>query len=1141
MSTLVPPPDVQALDTPNVLAGGLHPQPFLAANSNRPYLMFRPLRCPPVPSRTLLCGLAFALCAGVLMSEPIQPPAFSPWPQDYKAAPGTCIIGNGKRMVYGDASLAPLAAIVARDIRMATGITLAVAQATPVANEIVLGLDGNLAKESYVLTVSPAGISVLGQNYNAVAMGTATLLQSLHTNDKGEIAVPVYVVKDASTAEYSGVMLDIARQEHTMEVLRDVIDMCRFYKIRFFRLHFSDDGACLFPFAAYPQTSDPARTWKLQDIKDLVQYADERGVTLVPELETPGHCTYLCNRMPEAFGKGPAMDMSQPRIYETLDVMVKEIAAVFKSSPYIHIGCDEARVHTDNAQFMQAHNLKDDNDLFIYHVSKMNAIVKKYGKRTIAWECPCADKDVISMVWNITSKYGEDKHGETAPTLKAGRPVIQVSWEPSIGDPVEVLYDWRPYGKQNQFATGGMLGSELVFWQNHGNIALRVLRFKVPVRNEVTYNPKAPDTYPQFARRYASSQDQFDRVATGLDIRVGTNVHTLEEWMIAGGKGFIGPVYEYTGVLDAELVSHVKDATIHYLLEAGESWDMPYVTSPVFDPSVLHNTKAEIGSTTIFKARLFDKAGKPVGRTLIREFHNNPFTVNVVGAVRKEDPRFANALAFDLVKHLKTGAVRYQINGPVTTQSPEFTQPFRIVDDATVTFQYFDEAGKPRGVPWRMLARKVDFDPFSLTYKKPVSATVGAKEFVELVVDGMVDKNECLSGANAQQAVTVDLGKVLEVNRIVLHTFWNPDDNRAYQYSIDLSTDNQSWNTVANAGTNAVPATAKGYTHVFAPQRARYLRATVLGNNRTKGVELTELRAYGPDQKPDIATTPSTQEKLNPELQADLAFIAHAQPANLMATEILGEWDLIARTFGPNFNCKLVGDTKFGWQCGEAPGVLDINGHTLNWSTGGGNGTAVDTIFVGNGGRINWDGGFDGNWVKYPSNLRGNKPNTFNGIFHLRHGTMVLRKIAGVSALSGDIEMGGADGWNESFLLWEQSDQVADTASITTLPLNKDVKNPRASLCLQSCSETLGTLTVKTETIIDLGTSKDRKGAISFADSSKKEWDPGKGLTIKGEGTVRFGTSAAGLTPAQLASVAFVTPQGSVKAKINADGTLAPQ
>jgi len=1085
-----------------------------------------------------LAALLFALSSSLTFADSAQRPAFVPWPQEYKAGTGTCAIGNGKRTVYEDKSLAPLATILAKDVRMATGVALPAEQGKPAANEIALSLDGKLAKESYVLTVTEKGISVVGQNYNAVAMGTATLLQSLSRNDKEEIVAPAYVVKDWCFAEYSGVMLDIARQEHTMEVLRDVIDMCRFYKVRYFRLHFSDDGACLFPFEAYPQVNSQGNAWKLQDIKDLVQYADEHGVTLVPELETPGHCTFLVNRMPAVFGKGPGMDVTGPKVYETLDVMVKELSAVFKSSPYIHIGCDEARVHTDDQKFLKDHNLKDDGDLFAYHVSRMNEIVKKYGKRTVAWECPSTDKDVISTVWNITSKYREDKHGETANTLKGGRPVIQVSWEPGVWDPVEVLYDWRPYGKQQQFAKEGMLGSELVLWQNHGNIALRVLRWKVPVRNEVTYNPTASDSYAQFGSRFARSQDQFDRVATGLDIKMGNNVHTLEEWMNSGGKDPITPVYEYTGVLAGALVSPIPDATIRYRLEDNETWEMPDNKSPVYDPAVLKTVKAEIGSTTIFKARLFDKDGRALGRTLIRQFHNNPFTVNVVGAVRKEDPRFSGAMAFDLVQHQKAGMVRYQVNGPVTTGSPQYTKPFRIVDDATVTFQYFDEAGKAKGVPWRMLARKVDFDPYSLTYKKEVTATVGVKEFVELAVDGLVDKNECLNAANVKQALTVDLGKVLDVNRVVLYTFWNPDDGRAYQYTIDLSEDNKTWNTVVDASKNAVGATAKGYSHAFETRKARYIRTAVLGNNKTQGVEITELRAYGPDQKAGGPTTPSTQEKLNPQVQADLQFIDRAENANRAPTEVNGSWDQIGLLWGPNFSCKLVGDTNFGWQCGGASGVLDINGKTLNWSTGGGNGTAVSINLVGKGGRIKWDGGYSGNWVTYPSEIRGDKPNTFNGVFQLRHGTMRLWMTPGVAALSGDIEMGGVDGWNESFLVWIRSDQLPDTSSIITLPLYKDTKNQRATLMLLGNTDTLGSLAVRTETVIDLG---GKKGGIFFADSSKKEWDLTKTLTIKGEGTVRFGNSANGLTSEQLGIVSFETPQGKVKSKINADGTLAPR
>ena len=200
-----------------------------------------------------LAVLSSIILASGALANPAPRPAFVPWPQEYKAGTGVFVAGAGGRVVYEDKSLAPLAAILVRDIRMATGVALAAIQAKPEVNDIALRLDSKLQKESYVLTVTDKGILLVGQDYNALAMGTVTLVQSLDGNGKGAITVPAYAVKDWCFAEYSGLMLDIARQEHSMEVLRDVIDMCRFYKVRFFRLHFSDDCACLFPFESYPQ------------------------------------------------------------------------------------------------------------------------------------------------------------------------------------------------------------------------------------------------------------------------------------------------------------------------------------------------------------------------------------------------------------------------------------------------------------------------------------------------------------------------------------------------------------------------------------------------------------------------------------------------------------------------------------------------------------------------------------------------------------------------------------------------------------------------------------------------------------------------------------------------------------------------
>src|SRR4030095_5015159 len=93
--------------------------------------------------------------------------------------------------------------------------------------------------------------------------------------------------------------------------------------------------------------------YRLDELKDLVAYADVRAVTLVPEMETPGHSGQLRGTLPGVFGYRDAsgktitpgvLNMVSERSFEALETLVKEISEVFRSSPYFHVGCDEASV-----------------------------------------------------------------------------------------------------------------------------------------------------------------------------------------------------------------------------------------------------------------------------------------------------------------------------------------------------------------------------------------------------------------------------------------------------------------------------------------------------------------------------------------------------------------------------------------------------------------------------------------------------------------------------------------------------------------------------------------------------------------------------------------------------------------------------
>ena len=109
-----------------------------------------------------------------------------------------------------------MAGILAREIYMATGIALPTAAGRPAHGEIALRLDGALARESHVLTVTKAGVAIAGLELQCSGHGTVTLLQSLVGNDKAEIVIPAYTVKDWCAATYNAFMLDIARQPHSL-------------------------------------------------------------------------------------------------------------------------------------------------------------------------------------------------------------------------------------------------------------------------------------------------------------------------------------------------------------------------------------------------------------------------------------------------------------------------------------------------------------------------------------------------------------------------------------------------------------------------------------------------------------------------------------------------------------------------------------------------------------------------------------------------------------------------------------------------------------------------------------------------------------------------------------------------------------
>ena len=447
---------------------------------------------------------------------------FVPWPRSVVSQSGGVAFTPASRIVATHASLAPLAKVLESEIQMMTGLHLTTAAGASAPTDIVLGLDPALKPEgAYTVTVTDRVI-VKGGAYLGVAHGTSLLLQALVAVKSGQ-AVHRFTVEDAPYSEYYGAMVDLARQNNSLEELQGLINMMRLYRLRFLQLHMSDDQSWTFPSTAYPnlgKTNSSTRggpvpkLYSVQQWKDLVRYADERGVTIVPEIETPGHSGAARRDLPDAFGPDVAvMNMTNPKMYQALDTIIGEAAEIFKSSPYIHIGCDECNMEpisrdVNSKAFRDAHGIKDGNDLFAWHLAKMNEIVKKHGKRTIAWQdapfTDCVPKDVIVMVWHI-----DGNNGATPEYVQQGRPVIQVTWTPCVYQPVKQVYDWNAW--QKDWPQGGlMLGGQLVLWELSGQSSVPFLRYKAVPRGERLWNPYSGLPYTDFARRIETTDAKLD-------------------------------------------------------------------------------------------------------------------------------------------------------------------------------------------------------------------------------------------------------------------------------------------------------------------------------------------------------------------------------------------------------------------------------------------------------------------------------------------------------------------------------------------------------------------------------------------------------------------------------------------------------
>ena len=285
--------------------------------------------------------------------------------------------------------------------------------------------------ESYSLEIKNSGATLNAATRLGIMRGLQSFLQLVETTPQG-FAVPAFTIQDQPRFPWRGLMIDVSRHFMPLEVLKRNVDGMAAVKLNVFHWHLSDNQGFRVESKKFPKLQELGSDglyYTQEQVREIIAYAHERGIRVVPEFDMPGHSTAWFVGYPElASGHGPyqierkwgifdpAMDPTEERTYKFLDTFIGEMAKLFPDK-YFHIGGDEVNGKQWDANpkiqaFMRAHGLKSNPELQAYFNKRVQKLVSKHGKTMIGWDevlSPDLPKDVVMQSWR-----GQDSLAQAA-------------------------------------------------------------------------------------------------------------------------------------------------------------------------------------------------------------------------------------------------------------------------------------------------------------------------------------------------------------------------------------------------------------------------------------------------------------------------------------------------------------------------------------------------------------------------------------------------------------------------------------------------------------------------------------------------------------------------------------------------------
>lgn len=605
-----------------------------------------------------------------------------PYPTEVILNSGSFLINN-KTVIEADANMFE-AQYLQKSIKQKTGLDLKIVSQALNVPKISLIFDYDLPdhsgiKEPYQLTISNNAIVIKAEYNQGIFYGIQSLLQLFPSDKKNEISIPCLKINDNSKYKWRGMHLDCARHFFPKEFIKEYIDYLAMYKMNTFHWHLTDDQGWRIEIKKYPKLTEVG-AWRngsmighytdqkfddkryggfytQDDIKEIVAYANQRHITIVPEIEMPGHAMaalaaypeYSCTGGPFEVGKtwGVLDDVFCPKdeTFTFLENILTEVIDLFPSK-YIHIGGDESpkvrwKVCSNCQKRIKDENLKDEHELQSYFIQRIEKFVNKKGRKIIGWdeilEGGLAPNAAV-MSWRGTEggiAAAKQNH------FVVMSPGSHCYFDHYQGEPknepiafggyttLEKVYSFNPTPKElSSDEAKYILGAQANLWTEYIETPSHVEYMIFPrmlALSEVLWGTSIPEKYADFQNRVIQHFDIFE--AKGINYSKSIFEITTKTSSSLNNNGIL-----------FELKSAINTKGIRYTTDGSEpNLNSKEYTSPL-----------EITKSQTIKAALFENE-KQKSATVEQKFYSSKTLGKKITLVNQPHENYSIGGAFTLV------------------------------------------------------------------------------------------------------------------------------------------------------------------------------------------------------------------------------------------------------------------------------------------------------------------------------------------------------------------------------------------------------------------------------------------------------------------------------------------------------------